>query len=263
MPANLFLLPLLAGYLFVHICNRFRFRAQSLDGYRLLIESAIAGVFLLGASRVLTMTLGAALPEVRLFWHQNIIPDPKLGYMGTAIGSVLLGIVFPALDNRRPRTGHCSEAMGIVLRARKMRRLRRAVRWLRSAYWSNRRNAIDAEIRLHGNGLTRLLHEAATFGTLISVTLASRKWYVGYVAEAVNLEPQEYCFKVLPMISGYRDRDTLKCNRLVYYRPVYDKIRAANGSIRRFVVTLSLKDVQDAREFDEEIYEDHFSLPPS
>ena len=38
MPNNLLLVPLLAGFWFLHRCHYFRFRAQTLDGYRLLIE---------------------------------------------------------------------------------------------------------------------------------------------------------------------------------------------------------------------------------
>lgn len=260
MPANLFLVPFLAGYLFVHICNRFRFRAQFLDGYRLLIESAIAGVVLLGLSRVFTLMLGWISPGLRAFWHQRIIPDPNLAYMGTAIGTIILGVFLPVADNRRPRLGICTGVVRSTLLARRTRKIRRSVRRIRSAYQANRREALDSEILLHGNGLTRLLHEAGTYGSLISVTLSSRKWYVGYVAEAVNLEPKEVCFRLLPMISGYRDKDTLRFVRQVYYRPVYEKIRAAGESLSGFVVTLSLKDVHDAREFDERIYEDEFAV---
>ncbi|HWB98038.1 MAG TPA: hypothetical protein VG672_15095 [Bryobacteraceae bacterium] len=261
MPANLLLLPLLAGYLFVHIGNRFRFRAQALDGYRLLIESAMAGVVLLGLSRVVTIALGVFFPGIHSFWHQYIVPDRNLPYLGTAVGSLILGVVLPALDNRRPRLGLGTRIARLLLLPRNMRPLRRLVLKIRAAYQENRRAALDSEIRLHGNGLTRLLHDAATFGTLILVTLANRKWYVGYVAEAVNLEPQEFCFRLLPVLSGYRDKDTLKLQRQVYYRPAYEDIRAVNGNLEVFVITLALKDVQDARIFDESIYEDRFAQP--
>src|ERR1035437_1580022 len=111
MPANIFLIPLLAGYLFVHISNRFRFRAQSLDGYRLLIESATAGVVLLGAARLLTLLLGVAAPGLYRFWHDRIVPDPNLAYLGTAILSFFLGISAPLIYNRLPRLGLCSRAV--------------------------------------------------------------------------------------------------------------------------------------------------------
>jgi hypothetical protein len=44
MPYNLLLLlPLIGGFLFVHLTHYFRFAAQRMDGYRLLFQSAIAG----------------------------------------------------------------------------------------------------------------------------------------------------------------------------------------------------------------------------
>ncbi|HWQ52394.1 MAG TPA: hypothetical protein VN442_01830 [Bryobacteraceae bacterium] len=207
------------------------------------------------------MVLGLLFPGMCLFWHDHIVSDPNLPYLGTAIVSVGLGVVTPILDNRRPRLGICDRAIRWSLLSRRMWLVRRAFRSIRSVYNENRRGSLDSEIRLHGNGLTRLFHEAGTFGTLVSVTMTNRKWYVGYVAEAVNLEPKESCFRLLPVISGYRDKDSLKFRREVYYRPVYEKVTGQKQSIGRFVVTLSLKDVQDAREFDEAIYEDHFSKP--
>jgi len=46
MPTNLLLLPLVGGYCLTHFCYYFRFRSQRLDGYRLLLESALAGILL-------------------------------------------------------------------------------------------------------------------------------------------------------------------------------------------------------------------------
>ena len=46
MPYNLLLLPLLGGFLFFHLTHYFRFGAQRLDGYRLLLQTAIAGTCL-------------------------------------------------------------------------------------------------------------------------------------------------------------------------------------------------------------------------
>ena len=52
MPWNLLILPLLGGFWLLRTCNLFRFRSQYLEGYRLLMESAIAGVVLIGLGRL-------------------------------------------------------------------------------------------------------------------------------------------------------------------------------------------------------------------
>ena len=67
----------------------------------------------------------------------------------------------------------------------------------------------------------RLLHEAEQQDRPISITLENRKWYVGYVAESPNLSPEEIYFRLLPVISGYRDKDTLETFRTVLYEEVY------------------------------------------
>ena len=53
--------------------------------------------------------------------------------------------------------------------------------------------------------------------------------------------------------------DLALVNREVYYRTVYDEFYQVGKSISSFVVTLLLEGVQDAREFDEQVYEDHFA----
>ena len=58
MPYNLLLLPLLGGFLFIHLTHFFRFAAQRLDGYRLLLQSAIAGICLVCIARVIIELLG-------------------------------------------------------------------------------------------------------------------------------------------------------------------------------------------------------------
>ena len=57
MPTNLLILPLLGGFLLVHIWHLSRFRSQRLEGYRLLMETAIAGVILVTFARLLTYSL--------------------------------------------------------------------------------------------------------------------------------------------------------------------------------------------------------------
>jgi hypothetical protein len=57
MPYNLLLLPLIGGFLFVHLTHFFRFGAQRLDGYRLLFQSAIAGICLSAAARLIDLLI--------------------------------------------------------------------------------------------------------------------------------------------------------------------------------------------------------------
>jgi hypothetical protein len=110
------------------------------------------------------------------------------------------------------------------------------------------------ETDTRADALTRLLHQAAKQNKLLSITLDSRKWYVGYVAEAPSLNPEEKYFRLLPIMSGYRDKDTLETFRTVFYEEVLGTKSSAD-----FIVTLPIADVKTATFFDVDIYEAHFA----
>lgn len=134
-------------------------------------------------------------------------------------------------------------------------------------YDENRQNALDKEIRLHGNALMRLFNDAGSRGMLIAITLSSRKWYVGYLVENVSLEPRETHFQILPIFSGYRDKDTLDAVRVIDYRDVYSSYvnDPANKEVDLSIFSLAIpmSAVQDARYFDVDVYAAHFHTEES
>lgn len=72
------------------------------------------------------------------------------------------------------------------------------------------------------NQLLILLSEAVFDRRMMSVTLRNRIVYVGYVREAPSLDPTEVYFRVYPVFSGYREKDTLTFCRTTEYQPVQD-----------------------------------------
>jgi hypothetical protein len=222
MPYNLLLLPLIGGFLFIHIAHYFRFAAQRTDGYRLLFQSAIAGVALSIVGRLTELLIGFTRFGKPLYDAWTIFsPFP---FSSTSAISLLLGPVF---------------ALGVNL-------------------FISKDEARSAEIRARGNFLLRLLDEAETENRLISLTLDSRKWYVGWVVESPNLDPQEQYFRLLPFISGYRDKDVLETRRTVYYDAV---LKDSLLDPTEFVITLPLKDVKIAGFFNDEVYDEYFAEP--
>jgi hypothetical protein len=223
MPYNLLLLPLLGGFLFIHLTHYFRFAAQRMDGYRLLFQSAIAGVGLSIAGRLAELLVGSTPlgPVLGRYWA---VFSP-FQYSATSAISLLLGPV-------------CALVVNLFI---------------------DKEKAKDKEVKAHANLFLKLIHQAADEERLISVTLDSRKWYVGWVAESPNLYPQEQYFKLLPFISGYRDKDSLETRQTVYYEAVL-----ADNSLdhSEFVVTLPLKDVKIAGFFNDEVYDEYFAAPP-
>lgn len=220
MPYNLLLLPLMGGFLFFYATHLLRFYAQRLDGYKLLFFVAVAGTCLASAARLIVIILArtpAGAPL--LYWWRIFSPFP---YSGTSAVAFVLGPLLALVAN----------------------------------LFVGREKAKDIEIRRHGNSLIQLLHRAEREKLLISITLESRKWYVGWVAESPNLRPDERYFSLLPFTSGYRDKDTLETYRTVFYE---DALTADRGSAKEFVMILPLEGVQVANFFDPDVYNEYFA----
>ena len=222
MPQGLLLLPLLGGFLFLHLSHVFRFNAQRYDGNRLILASAAAGAFLLLLGRAVVLLFGS----IPLF--------------GAWAGRVWYEIApFPHSDS-------CAMAcvLGPVL----------AVVIVNRMYDVEAAMNKQIEEKKHADAFTRLLHMAARDRRLVSVTLDSRKWYVGYIAEAPNLNPAEKYFRLLPIVSGFRDKDTLETFRTVFYEDVLETNHSSE-----FVITLPIADVKSAGFFDPNLYDVYFA----
>src|ERR1041385_5292883 len=152
MPTNLLLLPLLGGYWFLHAFQYTRFRSQRLDGYRLLVESALVGVILACGAWVALFLL-RPLSWLINFWRYFA---PSVPFLGVAIASLMMGIVLPY-----------------------------GLNWfLNSTKIVSRIDAHRLAINRHGDPLLKLLHDASPSERAISITLNNRKVYIGVVAEA-------------------------------------------------------------------------------
>lgn len=219
MPYNLLLLPLLGGFLFFHLTHYFRFGAQRLDGYRLLLQAAIAGTCLAVIGRILV----------------ELIELTPLAAMFKSIWGRFAPFPFSA-------SSALALALGPAI----------ALIW---NLFVNKETAKDVEIRKHGNALIKLLHRAQKQSHLVSITLDNRKWYIGWVAESPNLDPQELYFRLLPFMSGYRDKDNLRTYRTVSY---VGALQEPSVNPQDIVITLPLKDVKVANLFSENLYNDYF-----
>lgn len=216
MPTNLLILPLLAGFWFIHFCHYFRFRAQRLDGYRLLIESSLAGAILFLFGRVTTYVLVSHTPvgPVVSRWWLAFAP---VSFSGTATLSFFVGLAAPFVLN---------------------------------IFWKediSKQRAVER----HGNDLLRLFDYALRNQQLVSITLDNRKVYVGYIVSAPNLRPEDAYIALLPMISGYRDNDTLKISFVTFYNDLYtDDQMDAN----LFRVAIPVASIKMTSLFDLDIY---------
>lgn len=214
MPSNLLLLPLLAGFWFVARTHYFKFRTQSLDGYWLLLESSFVGVILGGLARVATVAL--SLTPVGGVMYRMWYALSPVPYSGTAVASLAGGVLASLLFN-------------LACGAEKAR---------------------NRAIERHGTDLDKLLNAALADERKVSLTLNSRKWYVGYVSRAPSLSPREAYVSISPVLSGFRSPETLEVEVTTDYVPA---LESEVGS-RNFAVIIPLATIVSAAFFDDEIF---------
>ena len=224
MPTNLALfLAFVSGFLFLRLLNVTRYSSQTWEGPRLIFWTGAASAALLLLSRLTVLALDRT-PLAPLLHRVKAVVAPW-DFAGTIGFAVFFGIALPLIANMFLT----EELSG----------------WLAS--------------RGAGSGLHRLLYDIVGTGKAICVTMSDRKVYVGLVVNTPRLHPGEKYFELLPIRSGYRDKDTSELRLTVDYSPLVRALREGEPSLRshdieEFLVLLPFEDVASARVFDEDLF---------
>jgi hypothetical protein len=226
MPESLFLLvPLLAGYWFLHGCHLFQFRAQRLEGYRLLFDSLLIGSLFAFEGRVVSYSIVAFIPygsEAQHKWF-SIAPPDELPYSGTAL--IALGLAFLAL----------TIVNNVVTEE--------------EAY-------IKTAVR-YGDEMLRLFIQAASQQDPVILTLENRKVYVGYVVISPSFRPKDSYVSILPVVTGYRDPQDLRVNLTVDYISLWEKDEILK---RKFETVIPIDSIRAAHIFDATLSQGDFAM---
>jgi hypothetical protein len=113
------------------------------------------------------------------------------------------------------------------------------------------------------NLLKQLLHQSLIDEKLIEVTLESDKVYIGWVAsQPPSIEAADGYFAMLPVRSGYRDKDTRQLVVTTRYEKVFremideaEKARMPTPTFEDFQKTIPLSSVVSVGAFDPAAYE--------
>jgi hypothetical protein len=119
-----------------------------------------------------------------------------------------------------------------------------------------------ANTRLHeANGTTaldRLLYQASLAQHLLSISMKDGKVYIGYIQELPpNPEERNSYFEILPVHSGYRDKDTREMKLTTFYETVYERLVESDADEEEWLVflkVLKIDDILSAGRFDPEVY---------
>lgn len=110
---------------------------------------------------------------------------------------------------------------------------------------------------------TELFFRSLRFGLPILFTMSDRKVFIGYITSINYFDFND--IHVSPILSGYRNKDTLKLELVTPYQDVLDALAYEVTDSRRqvdesvFTVTLPLREIIHAHLYDFE-YQDYFSL---
>ena len=95
MSLNIFVLPLLAGYIFINFCDAFRLFHQNIDRQKLIYNSSLAGLAYLVLSYLLLEVYSLTCLHPFMAVEQRY----KSPSLGVSIGAVLLAVLHTVFTN--------------------------------------------------------------------------------------------------------------------------------------------------------------------
>jgi hypothetical protein len=236
---SFFLLPLLSGLIFLLIVPTLRITSLRYSGYHFLLFSLIigSGFFIVGSKLIpLARQLLAFLNShgdpyysasfLKWYWHIFLDPWGQLGSPKNKF-KISDGAAMALL---------LSTSLGMLFfLAGRSEKLNKRMR----EYGARR------GIASQGNPIEIIFDRAMHDGLPVITTLKSRKVYVGFVQEMVYASVPKKSIKILPIASGYRQKEDLQLQLTTDYSPLlvamseyYEKIKEspANSEVEIEVV---------------------------
>ena len=224
MPYNVLLLPLLVGYFFLTYWYFTKFSTKRHSGHRLIFHAAAAGLLFLVISFLIVRFISWQWSALALWW-QNVVPFP---YLGTSLLACAIGALFwwPLNQIGFPRKEDA---------------------------------AAQREIEKSNDHLEILLARALRETKAVSITLKSRKVYVGLMTRTHDPLYDRKYVQLLPIKSGFRDPDTLELKLTIDYAVVYAKIiqeeaTVVAGGIQDFEIVIPVAEIQSVNLFSPATY---------
>lgn len=168
MPFNLLLFPLVGGYYILIRFRYLRYVQYRLENQRVLLNSAFAGIMLLGVCFLLRALLIAIFPET-VAYLSELLPI-RTPYFGTTSLSLFVAVAATEFAN----------------------------------LFINRLTAIKKAISTSGNEFELLLSSSFFDAHLLQFTMDSGKFYIGWVKELPKPFTTSY-IRITPAFSGYRN----------------------------------------------------------
>lgn len=203
------LLALLGGYYYLSTRYKHRYTILRQSSYHLFFRAALWGIMFLVVARLTVFVLVEAAPVSAEWWgfvEERFVPERHRAYAGTAVLALAFGVLLGRVLNfirDAENEGAPDDAKPVVGS---------------KVYESYR--AIEDE----GNELERLVTRAFRYEHLLSVTLTTDKYYIGFMANTPEPSRDYHYLKLVPASSGYRDPETKEMRETTAYLEVRQAI---------------------------------------
>ena len=104
--------------------------------------------------------------------------------------------------------------------------------------------------------MIKLLHGSMLQLKPVSITLDSRKFYIGFVQSVPSLDPSKAYVRLMPMLSGYRNQSDLRLEFTTHYR---DALVNAGDKIKDFVIVIPLASIKSVNLYDQQVHDRFFA----
>lgn len=205
------LVPVLSGYLLLVSNSLTRFRLLRQSGYHLFLQSALVGAGLVLLARLVEILVRGTHPLVDIIgaWWAELAP---FDHSGTAALTILLAVVIVAVTND-----------------------------LVDPHEATRRAAYK-----HGDLIEWLLQEAIEDEGLIELSTRNGRSYVGFPQESGIGARDECDISLIPLASGYRQKET---GRLILTTSYAEVLLAGHAPADKFQVVIPVSEVISVRRF--------------
>ena len=219
--ASSLLLHAVAGYLFLITCELTRHQAARASGYHVLLQSAAWGFALYLVAHAAAFGLDHWCESVVKFWS-DWAPEP---FTGEVMLSLVLALAVPYALRFCGVVSPLQIARGVALG--------------------------------EGGHIELLILDSMEHGKAVELTLRNRKSYVGLVTDLAVGENSSGDLVLIPMLSGYRNEETLKLEITTDYIPVVRAYTEPGSTLTEddFRVAVPLNEIVSARPFEKDVYD--------
>ena len=215
-----------AGYIYISNCYKHRYKSARQSGHRLYLHALSFGMLYLLASWIIYQISNKLCTRFPNIPHLTVSSDTAA--LSICFGAVLLSILITILRNKLDKD-------------------------------LKDRSYIDAVM---ANNFERVCYVAMDSFSPIAVTMENRKLYVGYIIDSITIDEENPFFTILPIYSGYRDKDTLQFMLKTRYNHTADMVAKADGredvaaSLSDYTISLRKDSINTIHLFNDHLHKD-------